>query len=87
MSDGVITEQPKKRGSLGRMVDSFKRPVEKTSIEATVHVQEVDPEKRGSSSSATGVVDGDQSADNSGLKRRLHGRHLQVSCFFLPLEI
>jgi hypothetical protein len=84
MSDKVITEQPQKRGAMGRVVDSFKRPIEKD--EATVYVQAVDPEKMGSASSTTGVVDGDQTADDSGLKRNLHGRHLQVSCPFMSQE-
>jgi hypothetical protein len=84
MSNGVVTEQPQRRGALGRMVDSFKPPIDEKAVEASVTVQEVDPEKQGSASSNTGVPDGDQSPDDSGLKRRLHGRHLQVSRHLAP---
>lgn len=78
-SPEYTTEQPAKKGVIGRWADSFKPPLDEKHAGTTVYVQDADAEKAGSSSSGTGAVDGDSSFDDSGLKRGLHGRHLQVS--------
>lgn len=95
---GNYNDVDSKKGFLGRAVDSFKPPVDQKGFlpdritdadRARVHVRPVsDPEKGTSSSGdaekdrATGVVS-DDFDDNGGLKRALHGRHLQVSLLSL----
>lgn len=73
-----------------RAVDSFKPPVDQKGWipernEPQVRVQTVnDMEKNEKEGYSAGVVRDEDNDDNGGLKRGLHGRHLQV-CTFAPI--
>lgn len=86
-SPAVISEQPgPHKGIFGRAVDSFKPPVGQkgylpelshgyASTTTKVSVQEVRDEEKARNN---GEVVDEAYDDNGGLKRKLHGRHLQV---------
>lgn len=83
-STDVVTVQPQptqKPSLVHRYIDSFK-PIQSSSEKdkdvAKVYVQGTDEEKLHGGSGATIIVDGDATVEDSKLKRRLHGRHLQM---------
>src|ERR1700694_2130598 len=94
ISEKPITTQPTANASIfTRAVDSFKRPVDwdrKNNLSgAEVYVRDVEqgeksPSDRSKNAARTGdaVMDEDDESENGGLKRRLHGRHLQVCVFY-----
>lgn len=84
-SPGVISTQPGlKKGLFGRAVDSFKPPVGQKGwvpegSHAAVTVRHVDDHEK--NMGIAEIVD-ETYDDNGGLKRALHGRHLQVRSFY-----
>lgn len=93
-SDPYVTEdgstQVTRKGRVGRYLDSFKpaldndpseKDVKKGDDGTRVYVKDADAAEKGSSNAGTRVevtTDGDQTEDDSKLKRRLQGRHIQM---------